>query len=571
MSSVTPFSYNPLSAVKDLNRFREIITVLARHGFGQLVTELVRGENAIAKALGSFRVEPSGFVEESTTLAVRGRLVFQDLGPTFIKLGQILSMRPDLIPEELIEELKKLQDNVPPFSFSDARIQIESELGRSLDDAFSSFGETPLGTASIGQVYAASLHAGEDVVVQIQRPGIKTIIESDLDLMYLLSRALARQIPQIRFFDPVGIVSEFDKAIRKELDYTHELRSAVKFGEAFRDDPEVTIPKIYKSHSAKKILTMERIHGVKITHAAELGSDPKKLARIALQAVLKMVFRSGFFHADPHPGNIFALAGNRIAFLDLGMVGRLDESMRFRLAALIVRLLDRDSEEVSRILLKMGLREAKVNLPRFRHDVGGVMDKVLGLPISEINFSEIIKDLMDIARIHQIKIPNEYTLMGKALLTVEGVGKALDPDLDIEGEVAPFIRELLIEQYSPKRITRSLIKRAADFYHWSHELPAHVMTILDDLQGGHLKVNVEQTNQPQMLRNLERISGKLTAALIISSLILSSALFITFSHIDYHFLGIPVTLLLGGAGYVAAAILGLRLIRDVVKFGSDDE
>ncbi|MFZ2957359.1 MAG: AarF/ABC1/UbiB kinase family protein [Candidatus Ozemobacteraceae bacterium] len=571
MARVTSFSYNPLSAIKDLNRFREIVSVLAHHGFGQLITQLVRGENAFAKALGSFRYETSSKEAGSTTFAIRGRLVLQDLGPTFIKLGQILSTRPDLIPEEFIDELKKLQDNVPPFDTDAARSLVESELGHPLADTFASFEEKPLGTASLGQVYAAQLKTGENVVVKVQRPGVKATIESDLDLMYLFSRTLAKQIPQIRFFDPVGIISEFDKAIHKELDYSHELRSALKFQETFRDDPEILIPRVYKAHSSKKILTMERIDGVKITCAKEVGCNPKTMARIALQAVLKMVFRSGFFHADPHPGNIFALKGNRVAFLDLGMVGRLDESMRFCLAALIVRLLERDAEEVSRTLLKMGLREAKVNLPLFRHDVSEVMDKVLGLPISEINFSEIIKDLMDIARAHQVKIPSEYTLMGKALLTIEGVGKALDPDLDIEAEVAPFIQELILEQYSAKRIQRSLVKRATDFYHWSHELPAHVMTILDDLQSGHLKINVEQSNQHQTMRNLERISGKLTAALIISSLILSSALFITFSHMDYHIFGFSVTLLLGGAGYVAAAFLGLRLIRDVVKFGRDDE
>lgn len=556
---------NPLAVIKDLNRFREIVTVLGKHGFGQLVNEVAKVDNPLGQLIRSYGLTSTSEKLELTSFAVRARLVFQDLGPTFIKLGQILSTRPDLVSQDLILELKKLQDNVLPFGLEAARHQIETQLGRPLGQLFESFEEKPLGTASIGQVYAARLMSGEDVVVKVQRPGVREMIGSDIDIMLFIATALEARLRWVRAYNLTGILQEFSKAVRKELDYTNELRNGLKFAEIFRENPDVKIPRVYKEYSSLTVLTMERIRGVKVNQATAVGCDQKILARVAMRAVLIMVFESGFFHADPHPGNIFALEGNRIAFLDLGMVGRLEEGMRYRMADLIVALLERDVEEVARNLLIMGIREGKINLHQFHRDIGEVMDKIVGLPLEDIQFSEIITDLLDGARRHQLRIPNEYTLMGKALLTIESLGKELDPDLDIEGEVAPFIQKLVLVRYSAKHITRTLSRRLNEIYHWSHELPSHVMTILDDLQAGNLRVKVEQMEQGQMLRNLEAIAGKLSAGLIISSLIISSSLFLMFSRMDYLILGFPVTLLLGVLGYLAAAILGIRMVRAVVK------
>ncbi len=564
--SILPF--NPITAIKDANRFRTIVSVLASHGFGQLIYQISKVEG-LGKIIGSFGIEPPSQEIEITSLAKRVRMVFQDLGPTFIKLGQILSTRPDLIPPEFVEELKRLQDNVPPFHISEAKNQIETELGKKVVDVFEVFDESPIGTASIGQVYGAKLKTGEEVVVKVQRPDVRLTIESDIDLLYMLAGALEKALPILRIYDLTGIVGEFHQAVRKELDYSNEMRNGRKFGDAFRENRDVVIPKVFREYSTRKILTMERIRGVKITSGEEVGSNKKILAKIAIRAVLTMVFECGSFHADPHPGNIFALPDNRIAFLDLGMVGRLDEIMRFKVADLILALHERDVESVAKHLLTMGIRDGKVNSQIFRRDVADVMDKIMGLPLEEIQFSEILKDLMDGARRNHIRIPSEYTLMGKALLTVEGVGKELDPGLDIESEVSPFIKSLVKERFSPQRISKALFKQMIDLYHWSNDFPAYVMTILDDLQGGNLKVKVEQTDQGDMMKNLERIMGKLTASLIISSLILSSAFFITFSKFDYPVWGIPLTLILGGAGYIAAAFLGLKLIRTVVKSNED--
>ncbi|MBF0542921.1 MAG: AarF/ABC1/UbiB kinase family protein [Candidatus Riflebacteria bacterium] len=565
MAKKNSFLFNPLNALKDFNRLREILTVLASHGFGQIIAEIEKGETTLGKIIASYGLKYKDSETPITTLAVRTRLVFQDLGPTFIKFGQILSTRPDLIPDNFTEELKKLQDNVPPFGFEEARALIESELKISLSDVFSKFDENPIGTASIGQVYRALLKSGEPVVIKVQRPNVRRIIESDIDLLLLLARILESRISQFKNIDLTGIINEFHKAIIQELDYLNELRNSLKFTAAFKDTLEIVIPRVYREFSTKKILTMEMIKGVKLNHAHEIGSDPKILVRIAIQAVLQMVFENGFFHADPHPGNIFALPGDRLAFLDLGMVGRLDEAMRYRLSDLILSLLSRDVEGVSRALLQMGSRKGKIDFREFTLDVGSTMDKFIGLAIEDIHFSEILRDLIDGARKHQIKIPNDYTMMGKALLTVEGLGRELVPDLNIEEEVRPFIKKLVYMRFSPSRIGSSLFKRVVDLYHWSNDLPSHVMTILDDLQSGNLKVQVEQADRVKSLENIEKIIGKLTAAMIVCSLIVSSALFITFSPGEYKIFGFPITLVLGLIGYFAAGLFGLKLLKAVIN------
>lgn len=563
-------SFNPLSIIHDINRFLEILRVLAHHGFGHLVAEITKDNSGISKRIQipSDSVKPK--LDDGFATYSRVRMVLQDLGPTFIKLGQILSTRPDLIPPELITELNKLQDEVQPFSFDEAKQQIETELGHPLDRIFSRFDSIPIGTASIGQVYAAALASGEEVVVKVRRPNVENIIKRDIELLYYLAQSVEKRVPQLRTLDPSGIVYEFDRAVFKELDYDIERSNIQKFAELFSDSKDIVIPKIYREYCTKHVLTMERIMGVKITQFEKLGCNGPALAKAALQAVLAMVFRCGFFHADPHPGNIFALPENRIAFLDMGMVGRLDDRMRFKLADVILAIMEQDLEEVANIIYSLGSREKKVSRTMFNRDIAEVMDRILGKSLEDIHFAEIVKDLLECARCHEIRIPHEFTLMGKALITVESIAKELDPGLSMEAELAPFVRELIAIRYSPKRITKNLFKRAMQFYHWSNELPEHVMTVLDDLQSGNLKVKVEQPDQDNMLKNIDRIVGKLIFGLITCSLIISSTFFLTLSRFDHAVFGVPLNMWFGISGYIAAAFAGLQTIRKVVRTHEDN-
>jgi ubiquinone biosynthesis protein len=545
--------------VKDATRLHEIVTALGKHGFGQLIIELEKVD-WLKSSIQKIGIKVTDTTIEPTSLPTRLRMLFQELGSTFIKFGQILSTRPDLLPEPFIEELKQLQDHNKPFEFDKAKRQIETELGKPLNDVYTDFQEEPLGVASIGQTYKAVLKTGEKVVVKVQKPDIRHTIESDLTILHYACQWIEKRVPQLKAIDPSGIIDEFRIAIMKELDYSNELRNALKFAQIFKDNSDIVIPKVFRDFSTMKILTMEFIPGKKITEATLVGSDPKILSRKALGAVFTMVFENGFFHADPHPGNVFALPDNRIAFIDLGMVGRLEETMRYRLGELIVAMREREIETIARTLLVMGIRTGRVNVMQFRRDVADIMDKITDVPLEDIHFSEIVRDLMEGAQRNHIKIPNEYALMGKAILTVESVAKQLDPTLNIETEVSPYIRRLVVARFSPKRVARSLFKRLVEVYHWSNDLPSHVMTILDDLQSGNLKVKVEQTDQNRLFRNIEKMVLKLTGGLIISSLILSSALFITFSKLDYQIMGIPVALALGGVGYVLAALFGFGLL-----------
>ncbi|MEK7433512.1 MAG: AarF/ABC1/UbiB kinase family protein [Cyanobacteriota bacterium] len=563
--------FNPISAINDINRFRQIAAVLFRHGFGQLVDQIITADTPLAKIISKLRRDEKFTENEHSTLARRALLVLQELGPTFIKLGQILSTRPDLIPEEFIAEFKSLQDDVPSFSFEEARTQIENELGAPIEDIFYSFNKKQIATASIGQVYTAVIKEKDengieklvDVVVKVQRPNIFQVIQQDIDLLYILARLAERQSPDLQLLNPVGIVSEFDKAIRRELDYNTELRNALKFAEGLKFHDQVIIPKVYKKYSGKKVFTMEKINGIKITEAEKIGCDKTVLAKIALNTILFMVFEKGFFHADPHPGNIFALKGNKIAFLDLGMVGHLDEEMRSKMAELLIALNTRDIDGIARGLINLGKPEKKVDFQEFKKDVYESMEKILGLPINEIQFSEILQDLMEGAKKNRIRIPNDYTLMGKAIMTIEGIGRILDPTLDLEKEAEPFVRKLVAKQWSFNKLSTDFYKRGTNLYNMTYDAPVQIMNIFEDIQNGNIKFKIEHPEEERFLKVWEQIIGKLSAGLVISALIISSTIFIIQTKESFTFRGLPLTLVLGIGGYTFAAVLGLAIIRNV--------
>ncbi|HAE39725.1 MAG TPA: hypothetical protein DCG57_13995 [Candidatus Riflebacteria bacterium] len=557
---------NPVHYIRDFKRFQEILSVLVRHGFGHLVMELKHSDSALGRLISSFRF--AGLDEGKTsliTVAERIRLVFQDLGPTFIKLGQILSTRPDLASDEIMIELQHLQDNVPAFAFPEARNLIEVELGKKLEDAFASFDVTPLGTASIGQVYAAQLHQGTDVVIKVQRPGVRSLIESDISLMLMVARQLENRIPELRAIDPVGIIEQFQRAVSRELDYTNEMRNARRFKAAFEENPRVVVPAAYPEFSTRLVFTMQRIRGVRITESASLGIDPRKLADVAIDSVLTMVFEHGFFHADPHPGNIYALEGGKIAFLDLGMVGHLDEGLRFRLADLIVALVENDIDAAARALQAMGIHDEPINRALFNVNVSEIMHKIIGIPISEICLSEIIQDLFNGARRHKIKIPPDCYLMGKALLTVESVARNLNPDMNIETAITPHLKRLMIMRNTPARVGKLLWRRLSEAADIMGDLPEQASEILALMQHSKLTLRVETVEHGSTMMQVERLIGKIIAAIIVAALVLSSAMFITFSKIDYLIMGVPAQLVLGVAGYLVAALLGVHMVRQVIR------
>lgn len=517
-----------VSTVRDIQRLREILTVLVRHGFGEVVTRTGLGRLAgratesdttedleKAEAL----VEPDAPPLKAIGVGERLRLVLQDLGPSFVKLGQILSTRPDIIPEEVITELKKLQDRVAPLEFDALEAQITGELGEELDTLFSDLDRKPLASASIAQVHRAKLKTGEEVVLKIQRPGIKNTIERDIELLYLLAKALENSIPEARIYSPVGMVTEFDRAITAELDFTREADHAVRFASYFADDETARFPKIYREVSSKRVLTMEFLPGLHINKALEGGYEGDTLAKIALRIVFKQIFEHGFFHGDPHPGNLMIMGTPEapvLAMIDLGLVGRLSPQLRDKTVKLLLAAVQQDSQGVADALYTIGNPTKRIDRTKYEAEVTFLAERYLGKPLKEIEVSLLIRDVVQGAIKYGLEIPPEFLMLARTLMTIEGVGKQLDPDLDVFSEIRPFFVELVKQRYSPERLSGDLLRTAARFGETAGHLPNKVDEILDDLLRGSLVLNARDPEMPRVTDLLGRriFSGLTVAALI---------------------------------------------------------
>lgn len=541
-----------LTKTQDVQRLRQIFTVLIKHGYGHIIERLgLRDSRFLGIIIPTPSTKPASNPE-------RLRQVLEELGPTFIKLGQILSTRPDLVPPAYIDEFSKLQDNVPPFPYKEAVNQIRMELGVEIEEIFTDFDPNPIASASLAQVHKANLQNGACVAVKIQRPDIKPLIESDIDLLYLLARLVEKSIPELKLYSPRRIVREFERAITRELDFTIEAANAERFRRNFRLDRELYFPKVYGELSGKKTLTMEFIEGVKITDAYLYGYDPKLIARRGLRAVVEMVFRDGFFHADPHPGNILVIEGSRLAYLDLGLAGRVSEEIRDTMLLLILSIIREDFEEVVRIFYKIGIKEDDVDMSEFRADVIDICEKHFGKPLKYMEFGAFIKDILEGAFRHRIRIPLEYALMCKALITMEGVGKKLDPDINIFEESHPYLVEIFKKRYSLDRVSRDLAKSVVTLSRTIQETPPQLKGILDNLEGGRFKIRVEDTGAERSASTWERIINRLILSLMTSTLIISSFLLILLGRSSW-------TALLGILGFLAAGFLGFWVMFSILK------
>ena len=529
-----------LGAVRDLGRLREITAVLVRHGFGEVVTRIGIGRRRKEKSSGESAPPPGDVVDiaerdlekseeeqKKVSTPVRIRLVAQDLGPSFIKLGQIASTRPDLLPPDVIAELKKLQDEVPPVPFEDIKQQVEKSLGKKLSETFVRFDEKPLATASIGQVHRAVLRVDDDeheVVVKVQRPGVGDTVARDLELLHMLAAALERAVPETKIYSPIGLVQQFDRSITSELNFLVEAENTERFGKNFAGHPHVRFPKIHRQATSKHVLTQEFFPGLKVTKAVEAGADGKKIAKQSVGVVIKMIFEDGFFHADPHPGNIIILGENDapiVGLIDAGMVGRLNPELRDRTIDLMVAAARNDPYAVADALYQIGRPTKKIDMREYRSEVALLAEKYLGRPLREIDLSAMIRDLVQGAMKYGLEIPPDFMLVGKALMTIEGIGKQLDPELDVFGEAAPHFTELLKQRYSPERLGIELWRGFEQVSRAGYDLPVHLREVLDDLRLGRLTL---RTGDPALHGLLDRASRRIFSGAVIGLLFLSGAL-----------------------------------------------
>lgn len=502
--------------IRHISRYRDIAIALIRHGFGIVVEEI--GFAQFLSLPQRMFFEPKK--KDPKTVGERIRLVLQELGPTFVKLGQIASTRPDLLPEEIIRELEKLQDRVPPFSFQEVRGIIQEELADEPDNIFQHFEDTPLAAASIGQVHQAVLRSGEKVAVKVQRPNIASVIETDLEILQDLAALAEHRLEWAARYQIRIMVDEFSKSLRAELDYTMESRNAEKIAKQFGNDPAIYVPKVFLEYSTKKVLTMEYVDGVKLNEPDKLkqyGYNPKNLAERLAKAIFHQIFNNGFFHGDPHPGNVLVLPGEVIAFIDFGMVGRLSPEMKYHFSSLVIALMRQSTDGVIKAILRMGLVPDDVNMAQLRGDVEQLREKYYGVPLSQISLGEAVNDLFRTAFRHSIRIPPDLTLLGKTLLTVEGVVEKLDPAFRIFDIAEPIGRQLLKERLHPKSVSVTVWNRVSDYGELLLDLPKHMKEVTSLIKQGRLRLEIAVPELDLFLKKLDRISNRLSFSIVLLS------------------------------------------------------
>jgi ubiquinone biosynthesis protein len=551
---------------RHINRYRQILTVLVKYGFGGLVDRLRIGQY-LELGLHLLSREKPVQVEMLTT-AERVRMVLEELGPTFIKLGQVLSTRPDVLPPEFIEEFTKLQQNVPPFPFAQVRQIVRSELGRPLEEVYEQFAEESIAAGSIAQVHRATLHGGAQVVVKVQRPNIRSVIQADLEILLHLATLVERHVEGWKVYHPSRMVEEFSRVLERELDFRVEAAHVDRFARQFANDPTIYVPKVYRGESAHRVLTLEYVDVVPVTDAAALraaGFDPKIIAARGAELTLKQIFVYGFFHADPHPGNAFVLPGNVICLLDFGMMGRIGGQTREQVADLIYAVATRDVGHVCRALLRLTRQEdeAEPDFRQFERDVGEFIDVNITAALGDMQFGRLVHELMRLIRQYDLSIPPDLVTMLKAAATAERLVARLDPDLNMVGVAQPYIRRLKLERLKPRRFLSDIYESTEELWHLAREVPSGLRDLLRLAKRGALKINFEHRGLEKLIDTHERVANRVSFAIVVAALVVGSSL-IVHSRLPPTWHEIP---LIGLVGFITAGVLGFTLLVAIIRHG----
>ncbi len=446
---------------RSIRRVRQVIRVLIGYGFESLIEHLHFTQ---FMTFGSRLFGRSGGEIARLSPAERMRLALEELGPTFVKLGQLLSTRPDIIPKNYLEEFSKLQDQVPGFSFSNVRARIREELGGEIEELFASFAEVPLAAASIAQVHGAILHSGEEVVVKIRRPGIVEGVETDIEVLMGLALLAKRHFPENSSFDPVELVKEFAKSIRRELELSREGRTIERIAAYFAGDPTLRFPRVYWERTSSGILTLEFIHGIKVSDIPALdqaGLNRKLIAQRGSEFFLRQVLEHGYFHGDPHPGNVFILPGNVICLLDYGMMGRLDSSSRKFFSDFLLSVITKNPDRIISLLLYSGDITDTLDSRALRRDLSDFIDDFYELPFAEVSVGKILGDLIALIAAYRIHFRPDFMMLAKALVTVEGMGRMLDPEFDMVERIRPFVEKAAADRLSMGSIAQEVWRFAS--------------------------------------------------------------------------------------------------------------
>ena len=556
--------WQALSAARDLGRVQDIATVLIKYGFSDLVRRvgMAGALEQAGKVLHLKRAEEMARLRPSE----RVRRVMEELGPTFVKLGQLLATRVDLFNDDWVAEFSRLQDKAPKVDWSEIEAQLVEDLGCSTEQAFLEVEHEALAAASLGQVHRARLEDGRWVVLKVRRPGIRPVVEADLRLLARLADIIESEVPELAQYRPRELVRHFTQSLRREMDFAAECRNAERIAANLDDDSGIVVPKVHWEWSGERLNVQDYIEGVSGSDLAAVraaGLNGHRIAQRGTAGILNMILEHGFFHADPHPGNVKYLPGDRIALLDFGMVGRLSDDRRHEVAELLHGLVARDGAQVSRILLEWSA-DSQTHPDRLEDDLNEFIDRYHGVPLEQLDLTDMISDMTGVLRRHHLLLPADLVLMLKAFITLEGMGRGLDPNFDMASEAKPIVEGILRRHYSPTAVVQRAQRAVFDIARTLGSLPDDLSRLLRTARRGRIEVQVDVNELKEVSHRLDSAASRLTLGIVTAALIIGSAIVMNVQPGED---GLSIFGLLGFAG---AALGGVWLLLSIWRSSRGD-
>jgi len=551
-----------VSILRDFPRLNKITRVLLKHGFGAFVEGVSSSIPSIRKPTEE-QLREGEKISKKERSAIRIRKVIEELGPTFVKLGQLMSTRQDLVPKEWIIEFEKLQDEVPPFSYEEAKEIIESELGQPLGDVFTIINRKPIAAGSLAQVHKAELKNGTTVAIKVQRPGIQKIIAADIRLMYEFAKSAEKHLRISELYDPVGIISEFEYTMMRELDFLIESANTEKLHKYFEDEPNIQIPKIYSEYTSKRVLVEEFIHGTPLSKLIEEKKPDvqrgKLIVKNLVDAYMKQIFDFRFTQVDPHSGNLIVKDDNTIGIVDLGMCTKITSRTIEHFSALFLGMMQKDVSSIVREFKIMGIVTEDTKIPLYERDLSDLIDTYADKPLKDINWGNLMDELFQLSYRHKMRAPTEFMNLGRAIMFLEKSARILDPDFNFMDHAQPYMSVFIEKMASPQELSKQLISNIQGFVRLTRDLPARLNYLLTRLEEGNLTIQIKDKNSEEHLLMRQKGANRIGFSLLISSIIISSTLILFLE--QPRFFGFPQYSLIG---YILAGLFGIVFLRWII-------